>query len=667
MNKAVIRSLGFVLILMMHNVIWGQSEKIYPSLLTQSRTQEKSSVLIVMTEQADLSAAKYIKNKTRKGEFVYETLKNFAETNQAEVRKMLAEMPDVHYRSYFISNVIAAELTPGQMEEIAGYDKVAQILPNELLKIDIPIVEENELTNRAVEWGISHINSPSVWALGYTGQGVVVGGQDTGYEWDHAALINQYRGYDPETMNADHNYNWHDAIQSAVGNPCPTPSPYPCDDNNHGTHTMGTMVGDDGGANQIGVAPGAKWMACRNMDRGNGTPETYLDCFQWFLAPTNLNGNNPDPSKAPHVINNSWACPPSEGCDGPTIEPLRQAVISLKSAGVVVVVSNGNNGGSCNTTVWPPATFQESFSVGATDANEIIASFSSKGPSMYNGTHLKPDVSAPGVAVRSAIRNQGYASFQGTSMAGPHVAGAVALILSANPGLAGQVTTIEDILKQTATPRMSNNDCGGIPSGSVPNNTYGHGIINALAAVQAALQYLDVSLLSFEAAPGKSAVHINWEFEDVSEISAYKLMKSANAVSWEPILTVENPENTTAQFEDSSPHRGVNYYRLDWLEKNTDASSSPIRAVNFLQGLIKIYPNPAHNELNLEFNNGSHGEIEVQVLDMLGRIKMSKRFFESLNGMNTLQISELPKGLYAIVVRNLSNDSIIQVEKLMKN
>lgn len=648
-------------------ILTAQSSKIHPLLNTNTRGSQPRPCLILFSAQADLSAAKAIKNKTRKGQFVYETLKSFAEANQAEVRKALVEMSDVQFRPYFVANIIAAELTQDQMEVIAEQKSVSQILPNEPMKMDLPIIEQAEFTNRAIEWGVSHINSDDVWTLGFTGQGVIVGGQDTGYEWDHPALINQYRGYDPETMTADHNYNWHDAILTSVGNPCPTPSPYPCDDNNHGTHTMGTMVGTDGGENQIGVAPGAKWMACRNMDMGDGTPETYLDCFQWFLAPTNINGSNPDPSKAPHVINNSWACPPSEGCEGASIEPLRQAVISLKTAGVVVVVSNGNNGGICSTTVYPPAIFQESFSVGATDVNQIIAGFSSKGPSLYNGTFMKPEISAPGVNVRSSHRFQGYGTSSGTSMAGPHVAGAVALIISANPGLAGQVETIENILMETATTRLSTNDCGGIPTGTSPNNTYGHGIINVLAAVQSALQFLDVSLIKFEASSKKSSVLVSWEFDDVSELFSYKLMKSDNALQWQAIYTDESPSNTVFEFEDKNPNRGVNYYRLEWIEKNTDASSSPIRAVNFLLGSVKLYPNPVNKELKLELLSGNHGEIEVQVLDMLGKLKLSTRFYPSETEIRTLQISELPQGLYVVVVRNLSNDSVIQVEKLIKN
>ena len=164
-----------------------------------------------------------------------------------------------------------------------------------------------------IEWNISKIQAPRVWALGYTGQGVVVGGQDTGYDWDHPALINQYRGWNG--VSANHDYNWHDAIHSNAVVSCPANSPVPCDDHSHGTHTMGTMVGDDGGANQIGVAPGAKWIGCRNMNLGVGTPTTYIECYEWFIAPYDLSGNNPDPTKAPDVINNSWACTTGEGCN----------------------------------------------------------------------------------------------------------------------------------------------------------------------------------------------------------------------------------------------------------------------------------------------------------------------------------------------------------------
>jgi subtilisin family serine protease len=138
-------------------------------------------------------------------------------------------------------------------------------------------------TALGVEWNVEKINAPAAWALGYTGQGVVVAGADTGYQWDHPALKPQYRGWNGITVT--HDYNWHDAIRDSTGNPCGNDSPAPCDDDGHGTHTMGTIVGDDGAGNQVGVAPGAKWMGCRNMDEGYGTPARYIECFEFFLAP----------------------------------------------------------------------------------------------------------------------------------------------------------------------------------------------------------------------------------------------------------------------------------------------------------------------------------------------------------------------------------------------
>ncbi len=150
--------------------------------------------------------------------------------------------------------------------------------------------------------------------MGYSGQGVVVGGQDTGYDWDHPALVGAYRGWDGSTVS--HDYHWHDAIHgndphTSPGNPCGYDLPEPCDDRGHGTHTMGTVLGDDGGRNQIGVAPGAQWIGCRNMDRGYGQPATYLECFEFFLAPYPVGGrlHRAIPDLAPDVTNNSWTLP----------------------------------------------------------------------------------------------------------------------------------------------------------------------------------------------------------------------------------------------------------------------------------------------------------------------------------------------------------------------
>jgi subtilisin family serine protease len=205
---------------------------------------------------------------------------------------------------------------------------------------------------------------------------VVVAGQDTGYDWSHPALKGHYRGWDGST--ADHNYNWHDAIHDNFLNPCGSDLLEPCDDNGHGTHTMGTIVGDDPSqGNQIGMAPGATWIGCRNMDEGFGTPITYSECYQWFVAPTDLNDENPDPAKAPDVINNSWGCWPDEGCIDPDI--LQAVVESVRAAGILTVHSAGNAGPHCSTIVDPAAIYEASFTVGSTRENDRMSDFSSRG------------------------------------------------------------------------------------------------------------------------------------------------------------------------------------------------------------------------------------------------------------------------------------------------
>ena len=205
------------------------------------------------------------------------------------------------------------------------------------------------------------------------------GGQDTGYDWQHPALKEQYRGWNGQV--ASHAYNWHDAIHednpnTLPGNPCGFDSPQPCDDQGHGTHTMGTMVGQDGPDNQIGMAPGAQWIGCRNMEQGWGTPATYAECYQWFVAPYPQDGDpfrDGNPFQAPHVINNSWSCPAREGCVEPDI--LRDVVDNVRAAGIVTVHSAGNNGPICGSIKEPAANYDASFSVAATDNNDQVAGF----------------------------------------------------------------------------------------------------------------------------------------------------------------------------------------------------------------------------------------------------------------------------------------------------
>ncbi|MGA2242077.1 MAG: S8 family serine peptidase [Verrucomicrobiota bacterium] len=458
-------------------------DKVDPRLLQGAPATNE--FLVILSEQADLSGAAALKTKDAKGRYVFERLTEVAQRTQRPLLKTLQEQK-LEYQPFWVANMICVRGDLSAIQSLAQRSDTARIVANAANRVpDLPPATAAPGIASSVEWNISKVHAPDVWALGYTGQGVVVAGQDTGYQWNHPALINHYRGWDG--TNANHNYNWHDAIHglnphNSGVNPCGYNLTAPCDDQSHGTHTMGTMVGDDGAGNQIGMAPGAKWIGCRNMERGWGTPATYAECFQWFLAPTDLNGQNPDPSKAPDVINNSWYSDASEGTTNLLV--FQTAVENLRAAGVVVVVSAGNEGSGCST-ITSPAIYDASFSVGATDSGDNIASFSSRGPVAADGSNrLKPDVSAPGVDIRSSVPGNGYADgWSGTSMAGPHVVGVVALLISAHPELKGQVDGIERIIEHTAVPRTDPQLCGGIPGTEIPNNTYGWGRVDALAAL----------------------------------------------------------------------------------------------------------------------------------------------------------------------------------------
>lgn len=493
---------------------FGQSStwrsKVSPELLAILDKGETADALVVFREQADLGSAKKLKTKSEKAHFVYSRLVETAARSQAGAVRILKEK-NAFANSLYLVNVLAVRAADADLiRQLAELQEVKWLGADPWVQFSSPV--ESSLAPPVaergnIEWGVEKINAPAVWALGYTGQGITVGGADTGYDWAHPALQTHYRGWTGDLATTVHPYNWHDAIHDysplnldSLGNPyspnpCGFDATVPCDDGSHGTHTMGTMTGDDGLGNQIGVAPGATWVGCRNMERGWGQPSTYLECFQWFLAPTDLNSENANPDKAPHVINNSWYCATFEGCTDMTInELLRTAIINLKASGVFVVVSNGNEGWlGCGSTNNPPAYFEESFSVGATRSDDTIANFSSRGPVLIDGSNRqKPNVSAPGQGVRSSTPNSNYANFSGTSMAGPHVAGLVALVLSARPDLAGQVELIEQFIEETAVSLFDTIACV-IPADERPNNTYGHGRVNALAAVNAALNYEAVS------------------------------------------------------------------------------------------------------------------------------------------------------------------------------
>jgi serine protease AprX len=474
------------------------AEKIHRWVIENTRAGAQAEFFVVLTRQADLSGAREIQSKVGKGQFVYrELFRTAQESQKAIVAELKAQ--GVEYRSFYLVNAILVKGDRNLAKTLAARPDVKRIDGNPEMRQTVPEPHDPEplefnpdwpdlITDKAItaaEPGLTYVRAPQIWNLGYTGQGIVVGGADTGYRWTHNALKNAYRGWNGTT--ASHDYNWHDSVHSGGGS-CGANSPAPCDDNGHGSHTMGTVLGLDG-ANQVGMAPGAKWIGCRNMNQGAGTPSTYLECMEFFLAPYPVGGTTSqgDPGKAPHITTNSWGCPTSEGCTTPNI--LLTAVTNTRAAGIVMVASAGNSGSGCSTVNTPPGTYDPVFTVGALNTGaDTIASFSSRGPVTVDGSNrIKPDISAPGTSTRSsyATSDTAYSSISGTSMAAPHVAGGAALLLSAFPSLIGNVSAVESRLTSSAKPiTLSTATCSSA-AGAVPNNVFGYGRLDVGCAIPA--------------------------------------------------------------------------------------------------------------------------------------------------------------------------------------
>src|SRR5215472_3491426 len=338
------------------------AQKIAPWVTEHTANGQQAEFFVVLADQADLSPAAALGTKAEKGRFVYGALLNKAQATQRPILQWLAERR-VAYQSFYIVNGILVKGSEETAQALASRPDVARVEGNPVIHNDLPEPVQapvQPLAPVTIEPGVTYTHAPDVWALGFTGQQIVIASADTGVRWTHNALKPHYRGWDGSV--ADHDYNWHDSIHNSVGNPCGNDSTSPCDDFFHGSHTTGTAIGDDGTGNQIGMAPGAKWIGCRNMDVGNGTPARYIECMQWFLAPTQIGGGNPDPTKAPDITINSWGCPPSEGC---TFDTLQAAVEAQAAAGIQMVVAAGNSGSACSTVTDPPSFYAASYTAGA--------------------------------------------------------------------------------------------------------------------------------------------------------------------------------------------------------------------------------------------------------------------------------------------------------------
>ena len=442
----------------------------------------KTTYIVYLREQTDFRPTQLMATRLARRQAVVSALQATAQRTQADIVAYLEQQKSADkvadYTSYWVFNGLAVTGDLETLLALAARPEVERIRANHRRELprppSVPPNSGGEVGG-VVEWNITRVRADQVWRdLDITGAGVVVANMDTGVDWTHPALQSKYRG-----LQGDHNYNWYDCTGTYPSTPA--------DGDGHGTHTMGIMVGYEPDSDfHIGMAPDAEWIAVKILNDDGVGYDTWIHAgFQWLLAPTALDGSNPDPSKAPDVVNNSWGPGLSNVADL-TFLPDVQA---LRAAGIFPVFSAGNSGELGDGSIATPAGFPESFSVGATDFEDAIASFSSRGPSFWN--EIKPEVSAPGVDIRSSVPGGGYeGGWSGTSFAAPHTAGLAALLLSANPTLTAD--DLENFMQYTATDL-------GEPG---PDNAYGWGRIDAYEAVRWALGagrlYGTVRVSSFE-------------------------------------------------------------------------------------------------------------------------------------------------------------------------
>lgn len=352
-----------------------------------------------------------------------------------------AELPrDAGVRSFWIAPVVAATVPADTLPELTRRDDVMEVERDESVELERP--RPGRHARGAFTYGLAMLNVPRMRELfGLSGAGVRVGLIDSGIDASHPDLAGKLGGF-------------HDLVAGHVD---------PYDDNGHGTHCAGTIAGGAAGGTAIGVAPEARLLVVKAFSAaGASSKEKLLAAMQWIADPDG------DPATADHpcVCSCSWF-------GGGSRKALLEATRRWVALGVLPVFATGNAGPTPGTT-WMPAGYPESFAVGATDEHDRLATFSSPGPVIWDGVPtVKPDVSAPGEDVLSARAGGGWVAMSGTSMATPHVAGVVALLNQASPGV--PIALVRELLELTARDL-------GEPG---KDNAFGAGRVDALAAVRA--------------------------------------------------------------------------------------------------------------------------------------------------------------------------------------
>lgn len=421
----------------------GEIDTALQRTMQRAQSGQLVSVIITLKEKADLAPLRQRRDLKNKGGAIVSALRAVAARSQGGVTQRLRNIGAKRLASLWLINGVAAQIPVSAVAQLAASPEVESIRLDRILSV--PTVQTAAAV--APEWNLDSIQAPQLWNLGYRGQGVIVANMDTGVDMQHPDLSTKWRGggnswFDPNGEHA---------------------TPYDAD--GHGTSTMGVMVGGTAGGTAIGVAPDAKWIAVKIFnDDGAASYTAIHQGFQWLLDPD----GNLATDDAPDVVNGSWTLSVANQCVG----EFQADIEALKAAGIAFVAAAGNfgPGGATSTS---PANYANGLSVGAVDAGLVVADFSSRGPSACDAT-IFPKVTAPGVNIDTTDLSFGgfafYRTVSGTSLAAPHVAGAIALLRSA--AATATVVQIETALTQSTIDLLQIG----------PDNDSGYGHVDVLTA-----------------------------------------------------------------------------------------------------------------------------------------------------------------------------------------
>ncbi|MEM0347295.1 MAG: carboxypeptidase regulatory-like domain-containing protein [Zestosphaera sp.] len=459
--------------------------KVAPQLLSKLEGMREDEVIEVVIRLKSLPR-EIVSNVRGNYRFAVQALKNWAEYTQRGLVNLILNEGGVVLNKFWLDNVVLAKVPVGLIPKIASLPEVVRIFENFEVRVVEPVVKEEAEVKpgqQVSSWGIFKIRAPEAWALGYTGQGVRIAVLDTGVDITHPALQGKMLTLDPASPYYPGGWMEFDY----AGNPILST---PHDTHGHGTHTSGTALGGDTVNILIGVAPGATLMHGLVLPGGGGTFAQVLAGMQWTVEPFYIDPGTGQPvytGLPAHVVSMSFGASEYYGND------LFPAIEAMLLTNIIPVASIGNGGPG---TSGNPGNVWGVFGVGATDINDNVASWSSgrvvTWPSppptwpffdMYPSTYVKPDLSAPGVSIRSSVPGGGYADWSGTSMSCPHVSGTVALILQAAGWLYHDIPDTPEqvylILNSTA-----------IDFGDPGLDTrYGYGRIDAYEATKKAMEF----------------------------------------------------------------------------------------------------------------------------------------------------------------------------------